>query len=87
MKFIAIALIKIYQKLISPFFTGSCRFYPSCSQYSIEAFQIHGFFYGLYLSISRVLRCNPLCKCGYEPVPEKKIRTKNLNQSVITGNN
>jgi putative membrane protein insertion efficiency factor len=72
MSFIAIFLVKIYQKLISPLLPDSCRFYPTCSQYSIEAFKIHGFFMGMYHSIKRILRCNPFCKCGFDPVPDKK---------------
>lgn len=72
MSFAAITLIKIYQKLISPLLPDSCRFYPTCSHYSIEAFHKHGFFYGLYLTVYRILRCNPYCKCGYDPVPDRK---------------
>lgn len=71
MSFLAVLLVKIYQKLISPLLPDSCRFYPTCSQYSIEAFHMHGFFIGMYLSIKRILRCNPFCKCGFDPVPEK----------------
>lgn len=71
MRFVAIALIKLYQKLLSPLFAGSCRFYPSCSNYSIDAFREHGFFKGMYLTAKRVLRCNPFFEGGYDPVPEK----------------
>ncbi|HMS65839.1 MAG TPA: membrane protein insertion efficiency factor YidD [Ignavibacteria bacterium] len=78
MSFTAIFIIKIYQKLISPLLPDSCRFYPSCSQYSIEAFQTHGFFKGIYLSAYRILRCNPFCKCGYDPVPEKETCSHNF---------
>ncbi|MBS1550731.1 MAG: membrane protein insertion efficiency factor YidD [Bacteroidetes bacterium] len=78
MSFISIFLIKVYQKTISPILPDSCRFYPSCSHYSIEAFQKHGFFYGLFLTVYRVLRCNPFCKGGYDPVPEKKPCSHNL---------
>lgn len=72
MKYVAIVLIYIYQKLISPVLPNTCRFYPSCSHYGIEAFRVHGFFYGLFLTIKRVIRCNPFCEGGYDPVPEKK---------------
>ncbi len=78
MSFISIFLIKVYQKTISPILPDSCRFYPSCSHYSIEAFQKHGFFYGLFLTVYRVLRCNPFCKGGYDPVPGKKPCSHNL---------
>lgn len=78
MSFISIFLIKVYQKTISPILPDSCRFYPSCSHFSIEAFQKHGFFFGLFLTVYRVLRCNPFCKGGYDPVPEKKPCSHNL---------
>ena len=48
---------------------------PTCSQYAIEAFETRGAFVGLALTIYRILRCNPLCKGGYDPVPEKKSKT------------
>ncbi len=78
MSYLAVLFIKLYQKMISPILPDSCRFYPSCSHYSIDAFKVHGFVYGGYLTIRRVLRCNPYCKFGYDPVPEKKSCTYNL---------
>lgn len=74
MKRIAIALIRGYQKLISPVKPPCCRFTPTCSAYAIEAFQNRGFFAGLILSIFRILRCNPFCRAGYDPVPLKGFR-------------
>ncbi|MEE1019123.1 MAG: membrane protein insertion efficiency factor YidD [Acutalibacteraceae bacterium] len=62
----------IYRKCISPFIPAHCRFTPTCSQYAIQAVQIHGIFKGTYLSFKRILRCNPFCKGGYDPVPPKK---------------
>ena len=77
MKYVFIYLIKFYQKCISPLKGGACcRFTPTCSAYAIEAFQVHGFFVGLGLSVWRVLRCNPFCRGGYDPVPEKKSRSR-----------
>ncbi|MBQ8740303.1 MAG: membrane protein insertion efficiency factor YidD [Clostridia bacterium] len=67
-------LIKFYQKHISPHKIPCCRFTPSCSAYAVEAITVHGALKGLFLSIKRVLRCNPLCKGGYDPVPPKKIK-------------
>ncbi|MGO9482386.1 MAG: membrane protein insertion efficiency factor YidD [Candidatus Kryptoniota bacterium] len=64
----AVALIRLYKKLISPLFPSSCRFYPSCSTYAIEAFHAHGLIKGTTLIIWRVLRCNPFNKGGYDPV-------------------
>ena len=71
LKQIPIFFIKIYQKLISPLFGQRCKYYPSCSNYSIEAFKKHGFFKGLILSIWRILRCNPLSKGGVDYVPDE----------------
>jgi len=51
-------------------FGPSCRFYPSCSQYAIEAIKIHGIFKGSFLAVHRVLRCHPGCDGGLDPVPE-----------------
>ena len=69
---ILIKLIGLYRKNISPRKIPCCRFTPTCSAYAIEAIQKRGAFVGTLLSIWRILRCNPLCKGGYDPVPEKK---------------
>lgn len=71
MKYIFIYIIKFYKYFISPMLPNSCRFYPSCSQYSMEAFQKHGAIKGFILSTYRILRCNPYCKGGVDPVPDK----------------
>ena len=60
-------LIKIYQK-ISALTPPRCRFYPTCSQYAIEAFKKYGLFKGMYLSIKRVLKCHPFHPGGYDPL-------------------
>ncbi|MBR6532848.1 MAG: membrane protein insertion efficiency factor YidD [Clostridia bacterium] len=72
MKKVLIKLIKFYQRAISPRKIPCCRFSPCCSQYAIEAITIHGAFKGTLLSVWRILRCNPFCKGGYDPVPPKK---------------
>ena len=64
-----VLLIKFYQKIISPLTPAACRFQPTCSQYSIEALQKHGIFYGLFLMSKRILSCHPWGKSGYDPVP------------------
>lgn len=74
MKYFFIALIKLYRKFISPLKPNCCRFTPTCSAYAIEAFTKRGFFIGLFLTVYRVLRCNPFGRGGYDPVPEKKTR-------------
>ena len=71
-----ILLIKVYQKLISPLYPPCCRFYPTCSHYAIEAFRTHGLMRGIALTVWRILRCNPWCRGGYDPVPPPKIRNK-----------
>jgi len=63
-----IAIIRLYQLLLSPFFGRHCRFLPTCSQYAIEAIEKKGAIVGVLLAIWRILRCNPLCKGGYDPV-------------------
>jgi len=65
---IIIYLIKFYQKYISVAFTPSCRFYPSCSEYSKQAFIKYNFFKALFLTLYRILRCNPWNKGGYDPL-------------------
>jgi len=71
MKHIMILIINFYQKIISPYLLPGrhCRFNPTCSKYAKEAYIKYGFFKGTYLSVKRILRCNPLCKGGYDPLP------------------
>ncbi len=71
MKSISIFFIKIYQRIPGPWH-NMCRHEPTCSNYAIIAIERHGFIKGWYLAIKRVLRCNPLGSCGYDPVPEKR---------------
>lgn len=66
---IFIRLIKTYQYVISPLLAPTCRFTPSCSQYAIEVIVKHGVIRGTWLSIKRVLRCNPWHPGGYDPAP------------------
>lgn len=77
MKYLCIALIKLYQKLLSPLKRKpTCRFTPTCSAYAIEAFRKRGFFVGLILSVKRLFRCQPFCAGGYDPVPEKGLKNR-----------
>ncbi|MBE6631235.1 MAG: membrane protein insertion efficiency factor YidD [Ruminococcaceae bacterium] len=76
MKEIAVFPIRLYRKYISPLKAPCCRFTPSCSQYAIDAIKEWGIIVGTALSIWRILRCNPYCKGGYDPVPERKRRNK-----------
>ena len=68
---IAILLIRFYQIFISPILGQHCRFYPSCSQYSLEAIREWGFIHGVYLGFKRICRCHPLNPGGFDPVPKK----------------
>jgi len=76
MKKICIALIRLYQKGISPFFPKCCRFTPTCSQYGIEAIERYGAIKGSWLTIKRICRCNPWGGSGYDPVPMPKAKNK-----------
>ena len=67
---VLIALLFGYKKLISPLFTGSCRFVPSCSSYAIEAVAGHGAILGSWLTVRRLARCHPLCRGGLDQVPQ-----------------
>lgn len=69
MRKIIVFIIKGYRKLISPMFPPSCRFYPTCSEYSEEAISKYGIFKGGWMSIKRVGKCHPFHPGGYDPVP------------------
>jgi putative membrane protein insertion efficiency factor len=66
---VPMALIRFYRAYLSPLLGPSCRYYPTCSQYALEAYDAHNFFYASWLTIWRILRCNPFSKGGYDPVP------------------
>lgn len=69
MKRVLLLIVKAYQRLISPMFPPTCRFSPSCSQYSYEAISKYGVVRGVWMSIRRIGRCNPWHSGGYDPVP------------------
>ena len=68
MRKIMILLIKFYQKAISPFLGRTCRFYPTCSEYTKQAVEKYGALKGLYLGLVRILKCHPFHKGGYDPL-------------------
>ncbi len=61
-------MLRFYQKCISPFFPPICRFYPTCSSYSIQALKQYGFFIGIFAIFKRLARCHPFSAGGYDPV-------------------
>ncbi|MFQ5444610.1 MAG: membrane protein insertion efficiency factor YidD [bacterium] len=68
MKKISLGIIKFYQKLISPLFPPSCRFSPTCSEYTLQAISKYGFFKGVVLGLTRLIKCHPFHPGGYDPL-------------------
>lgn len=69
MRRLVMALIRGYQRFISPLLASNCRFHPTCSQYTLEAVERYGAFKGLWLGAKRISRCHPFNPGGYDPVP------------------
>ena len=76
MKRLLVKLVKFYQLSISPLKAPCCKYYPTCSNYAIEAIKKHGSFHGTILSIKRILKCNPVSNGGIDLVPNNKIKRK-----------
>jgi putative membrane protein insertion efficiency factor len=72
MKRVLLVLISAYRVLLSPLLGASCRFYPTCSTYAIEAIETHGAARGTWLAVKRILRCHPWHPGGFDPVPPAK---------------
>ena len=68
------ALVRGYRLLLSPWLGNACRFEPTCSRYSLAALEKHGALAGSYLTVHRILRCQPLCDGGHDPVPDNPPR-------------
>ena len=73
--YLLIKVIKIYKFLISPLLGNSCRYLPTCSEYSIDALKTYGFLRGVFLSIKRILSCHPWGSGGFDPV-KKEMKVK-----------
>ena len=73
-KRVLIGLVKLYRLLLSPWLGSACRFYPTCSAYSMAALELHGAAAGSYLTLSRLARCQPWCQGGHDPVPVERPR-------------
>lgn len=69
MKWLLVGFIRLWRAVISPIYGNVCKYYPSCSAYGLEAVQVHGAARGSWLTVSRIARCNPWSKGGYDPVP------------------
>jgi putative membrane protein insertion efficiency factor len=87
-RYVPVYLLKAYRLLISPLYGQTCRFYPSCSAYALEAFETHGVFRGGYLTVRRLLRCHPWNPGGIDPVPPLRRRTPmdRADESAATRN-
>ncbi len=84
MKWLLKLLVKFYRYFISPMLPQRCIYYPSCSEYSLEALETHGAIKGFILTVKRILRCNPMAKGGYDPVPEKGCWHNGVNPTADT---
>ena len=73
------APIHVYRKFISPFKPPTCRFYPTCSQYALEAIEIHGVAKGIGLAAKRIGKCHPFHPGGFDPVPPAKSKVKSAS--------
>jgi len=76
-------LVLAYRYLISPVLPGSCRYHPTCSEYSLEALERHGPFKGSWLTLKRLARCQPWGHSGFDPVPEKTSTSCNLTVKTV----
>jgi len=72
MRFLVLKVIRIYQKYLSPLLGPSCRFHPTCSEYTFQAIETYGVFRGGILAIKRILKCNPWGGSGADPLPKEK---------------
>ncbi|MBL8862036.1 MAG: membrane protein insertion efficiency factor YidD [Planctomycetes bacterium] len=76
MRWLWTAPLRVYRRFLSPLKPPMCRFAPTCSQYAITAVEEHGIWKGTALAIWRILRCQPLARGGYDPVPPRRARAR-----------
>jgi putative membrane protein insertion efficiency factor len=72
MRSLLVTPIRLYQRFVSPLLPQRCKYYPTCSQYAVEAIRVHGPLRGLLMSVWRLLRCNPFSNGGLDPVPPRQ---------------
>ncbi|WP_350303051.1 membrane protein insertion efficiency factor YidD [Pediococcus acidilactici] len=82
MKSFLLMLVRGYQRVISPLFPPSCRYYPTCSNYMVGALKHFGALQGTLMGIARILRCNPFVRGGYDPVPDQFSLKRNSKNSA-----
>lgn len=70
---IGITMVRLYQRLVSPLMVSRCRFYPSCSEYTVQAIERFGLFRGVWIGIMRLGRCHPFSKGGVDKLQEKRL--------------
>jgi putative membrane protein insertion efficiency factor len=80
-----IGLIRLYQVVLSPGLPGRCKYYPSCSQYALEAVKQYGALRGCVLAAWRILRCNPLSYGGYDPVSRQRLFARRSGGASVVG--
>jgi hypothetical protein len=80
-----VGLIRAYQLILSPGLPGRCKYYPSCSQYALDAVKEYGALRGVVLAGWRILRCNPLSYGGYDPVSRQRLFARRQSQGAIGG--
>jgi uncharacterized protein len=68
MKYFLVDILRIYKSFLSPFLPMACRFTPTCSEYTMDAIMKYGAFKGTFMGVKRILRCQPFCKGGFDPV-------------------
>jgi putative membrane protein insertion efficiency factor len=68
MKFLVLDFLRLYKTFLSPFLPSACRFTPTCSEYAMQAVEKYGTIRGTWLGVKRILRCQPFCRGGYDPV-------------------
>jgi len=87
LRFLLIGLLRVYQVAISPFIPPACRFYPTCSQYAVDAIERRGVMMGLWLAAWRLLRCHPWNPGGYDPVPDAPVPNAPVLAAKTCGHN